>query len=311
MDIIPNDVIRHIALFLSPRDVLSLCLSAKKFNGNIGKCAFFWRNKIKVDFPRQTYSINFYQKNPKQLYRKLCMKSKIVYLLEREFPELKAFNDTFDIDDIDEEITMANEITKCITEDFIERVELKRGDVLRLGWTGGFRNDDKYMWDGEKAVILDYEYIDYGSVSEDFSFPEFPPHYFSESIDYSNIVRLSPEKVKEVIDNFSADSQTSFITDKYNKYTVKISIDDLYLDMKIKFNKIFLKNNYLTFNDNNELVLDVYFQTINRGGSSGIYTCETQFTYKWKEAIISIEPNSPSTKYSWDNNILSVVSKRN
>jgi hypothetical protein len=311
MNIIPSDVIRHIALFLSPRDVLSLCLSGKRFNDIIGNCSSFWRNKIKIDFPKQIYSVNNYQKNPKHLYKKLCMKSKIVYLSGTEFRELKAFNETLEDEDGWKDVKMANEITKWITSDFIERVELKRGDVLRLLWTGGFRNNDKYMWDGEKAVILDYKYSDYGAFPEEFSFPEFPPHYFSESIEYSNIVRLSPEKVKEVIDNFNANSQTSFITDKYNKYTVKISLDDHYLDVKIKFNKIFINKNYLTFNDDNELVLDIYFQTMNRYGSSGIYTIETPFTPEWKEAIISIEPDTPSTTYSWDNNILSVVSKRN
>ena len=91
MESIP-DVIRRLVLELSPRDVLSLCLSKKSFSKVICNSDIFWRNKIKVDYPKQIYPLTFYEKNPKRLYMLLTMNSKTIELNEEDFPELTNIN---------------------------------------------------------------------------------------------------------------------------------------------------------------------------------------------------------------------------
>lgn len=299
MENIPSDVIREAALKLSTRDVLNFCLSKKGFNNTICNNASFWRNKIKIDYPFQKYSLKNYQENPKKLYMLLTMESKIVELDENEFSDLKFVDETFEEKDIEEEIILAKYITKYITEDFIERTNLKRGDVLHLGWGSEYRNSDKYMWDGEKAVILDYEDDEYGSVPKEFSFPEFRPDYFAKSVVHNNIVRLTKEKVEEAIRNFDIQTQTSYITDRYNKYTIVI------LDSEIKYSRIFLKKDYLEY-DTNENVFQLNVPTIGSqslGGPKKMVS-ETVFYPEWKDAIIEIVPENDKTTFSWNGNTL-------
>ena len=47
---IPKDVIVHIALMLDLPEVISLCLTSKKFNINVCKNNSFWISRLKQDF---------------------------------------------------------------------------------------------------------------------------------------------------------------------------------------------------------------------------------------------------------------------
>jgi hypothetical protein len=309
MENIPADVIRQASLELSPRDVLSLCLSKKSFSKAICNSDVFWRNKIKVDYPKQTYSLKFYQTNPKKLYMMLTMNSKIIELGEDEFSELKNMQN-YSGDDIASFEIMAENMSKYINKEFIDENFLKRGDVLHLGWGSTYRNDDKFLWDGEKVVLLDYEDDEYGSVPKEFSFPEFRPEYFSESIDHNNIVRLTPEKIKEVVDNFNVETQISYVTDRYNKYPVEINTDISNVD--IKFNKIFFnRSDYLDY-DKYDKVFNFNVDTLGTGGggSNKKFITIVRFYPEWKEAIIDIIPNSPNTTYTWNGDVLEVITLR-
>lgn len=301
METIPADVIRKAALELSPRDVISLCLSKKGFNKIICNSDIFWRNKIAIDYPRQTIFKDLYLKNPKRLYMLLSMNSKIVEMEEEDFPAL------LKIDTTELSIEIADLITKYITPQFIRENNLKRGDVLHLEWEITYRNEGKYLWDGEKVVLLDYEDDDYGSVPKEFAFPEFRPDYFSESIAHNNIVRLTSEKVQEMINNFDVETQTSYITDKYDKYIVKLSYDISGLD--IKFDKIF-PTDYLDYDVNNKvLIFQVPYITSGGMSSGKSFTSKIRFHPEWKEAIISINPVNELTTYKWEGNTLEIKGK--
>ena len=76
------------------------------------------------------------------------------------------------------------------------------------------------MWSGQKVVELDIRIDEYGSVPPDFSFPEFLPDHFSQSIVNNGIIWISHAKVLEIIRNFDEKEQTSFVSDLYNKYIV-------------------------------------------------------------------------------------------
>ncbi len=302
MENLPTDVIRQASLELSPRDVLSLCLSKKSFAKAICNSGVFWRNKIIVDYPKQVYPLHLYKEMPKRLYMMLTVNSKIIELDENKV--LK--NEEYDNSDIDSFKVMAANMTKFIGKNTIINGQLlKRGDVLHLSWGNTYRNDDKFLWDGEKVVLLDYENDDYGSVPKEFSFPEFRPEYFSESIAHNNIVRLSDEKVNEVIKNFNVETQTSFVTDRYNKYLVKINTDIFHAT--IKFNTIIMKD-YLDY-DTEDKIFILYMDSLSSSTYSEKvrHTSTVTFTPEWKAVIISIIPNSPSTTYIWEGDTLEVT----
>jgi hypothetical protein len=147
------------------------------------------------------------------------MPSKIVEVDTEKYPELSEIFD--DNDDYWEPVT-GELITKALYKKPPKEI-LKRGDVIVLDWIGGYRNDGKFLWDGEKIVSLDVDNgDDYGSVPFEFSFPEFPPNYFLKSIDHNTIIRLTDEKIKEIIDNTNIKTKTSFVSDKYNTYKVEL-----------------------------------------------------------------------------------------
>lgn len=68
----------------------------------------------------------------------------------------------------------------------------KYGDVICVtnSENYGYRNDGKYMWDGENVIDLDYEHDDYGTVSSKFLVgKDFnTAMYWSDSIDHNSIV---------------------------------------------------------------------------------------------------------------------------
>ena len=297
MENVPADVIRRLVLELSPRDVLSLCLSKKSFSKAICNSDVFWRNKIKVDYPKQIYPLNMYEKSPKKLYMILTMNSKIIELNEEDFPELANINR-------DDEEIMAEHITNSVGKNLTIGELLKRGDVLHLGWGSSYRNDDKFLWDGEKAVILDSQIDDYGSVPKEFPFPEFRPEYFSESIDHNNIVRLTSEKIEEALRNFDIDTQTSFVTDRYNKYPIKIETD--ISGVIVKYNKIFLSD-FLDYDkDEKSFILNVPIRGQGHGSHGTVFET-VNFNPKWEASIISITPTTPKTTYQWIQDTLEVT----
>lgn len=83
----------------------------------------------------------------------------------------------------------------------------KRGDVIGiLNNSFGYRNNDKYMWDGENAIPLAYEF-DYGHVPQEFLVgEEFPANYWEGPIDYNYMIyaRFDDEVVDKVKEFFES-----------------------------------------------------------------------------------------------------------
>ena len=313
---LPKDIVRKISLDLSPRDTLSLCLSNKFFQITVCNNNDFWRNKIVIDYPNQTYPKSYYENKPKNLYMVLSMNSKIIELDANDYPELAAnYKSEYSDDDYDEQL-IANQITEALKVRPVKEF-LKRGDVIHLGWGSNYRNNDKFLWDGKKVILLDYEMDDYGGVPKEFTFPEFRPDYFSESIDHNNIIRFSENKREEIIRNFNPETQKSYVTDKYNKYDINLAntVDDV----KVKFNRIYLNENSFferdEEGDNGEGGIYFYVPVDHGGGGGHMKDGYSHFhnnvTFKpeWKEAIISIEPSQPTTTYKWEGNKLMIEGK--
>ena len=70
--------------------------------------------------------------------------------------------------------------------------ELKRGDVIHLAECSTYRNDGKFLWDGEQLVDLDYDTYDpYGQVPKSFKIEFFgPKNFFESTIAHNSIVRI-------------------------------------------------------------------------------------------------------------------------
>ena len=59
-----------------------------------------------------------------------------------------------------------------------KRKEWNRGDVLGASELLGSGNNGKAMWDGEKAIALDYDFDNYGAIPSEFKVgAEFPAYY--------------------------------------------------------------------------------------------------------------------------------------
>ena len=216
-----KDVDKMILLKLDIESLRNVC-QVNKYAAEICNDKNFWRNKIAKDFPLRGKFIwytpyrDLYKNSPKQLYEIINRKSKIVSLNKKKYPALaKKFQDDFG-GLSDKDLRLINE--KILPD--LKKLPLLRGDVIHFEWIGKYRNSGKLMWTGEKAVELYSELDDYGTVTEDFAFPEFPIDHFYESIDHNNLIWISPEKVQEIIKNFDEKSQKSFVTDLYNSIPV-------------------------------------------------------------------------------------------
>ena len=223
------DVDKIILTKLSYKDLLSACQTSSYLSKICDND--LWRKKIAIDFPlRGKYLyfpdyIKLYKENPRKLYDIINQKSKMIVLNEQEFPELAKAVDG------DED---SPEVIALINDYVLPRVNelpLLRGDVIRLDWFENYRNNGNFLWDGEKIVNLLYDYnIDeYGSISKEFAFPEFPLDHFFNTIDHNNIIWLSSNVIREIKRNFipvKVDEDlklfgTSIISDKYESYRVE------------------------------------------------------------------------------------------
>jgi len=208
-----KDVLIEEAIHFSIRDVLSLCLTSKHFNNTICKNQLFWGKKLLVDYPTRIPKGIF--RNHKRLYFLLSRRSKIIEIDGRDYPELKKKYDIYEEDYYNAEL-----LNEAIQNKPPKEL-LLRGDIVRPKWVSHYRNANKYIWNGEKLVLLDDDIDEYGSVPQEFAFPEFSPDHFIDSITHNYIVRFTPEKRDEIMNNFDVNTQTSFVTDKYNKYDME------------------------------------------------------------------------------------------
>ena len=217
-----KDVDISILSSLNYRDVLNICQTSTYFV-NLCKDVRVWRNKLNNEYPlRSTYLPSYlrdlFTYNPRKLYETLYKsKSKIVFVKRGEIETFKNILREGDL------YNASDEILQQASEEIRERVDelgLFRGDVVALEWIAGYRNDGKVMWDGENLVHLNVDIDDYGSVPEQFTFPEFPLDYFYESIEHNNVIWLSKSAVEEAIRNFNVEKQESTISDINGIYHV-------------------------------------------------------------------------------------------
>ena len=84
---------------------------------------------------------------------------------------------------------------------FIDTRKINRGDVIYITGITGYRNQGKYIWNGEKATSLDYDSFEYGALPYIYEISDtnsFEPKSWLNLIDYYSFVWFSPEIINRL-----------------------------------------------------------------------------------------------------------------
>lgn len=245
---LPKDLIRYFSSFLLYDDLKKFESTCKYIKQSLN--SDFWLNRILTDYPNQDNFLSINNQNDsKSLYKHLTGKS-IVFNKSSRYPKNK----------------------------FQPWLKLRRGDVVHFGFYADYRNENKYMWTGKELINLDFTKDDYGAVPSEFCFPEFRPDHFIESIVHNSYINFTEAKLKQVQNNFNAETQMSYVTDRYRRYDILIEPISIAL---ITFSRI-PKNLLLQFkNDRIEIVLP-YTVTTNES------TINIYLNTEWEECISNI-----------------------
>ena len=102
---------------------------------------------------------------------------------------------------------------------------ITRGDVIVFG--GGYRNENKLIYDGEKLERLYTDFDDYGSVPPTYEVDDdkFAIGYFSDSIDHNEANWLSKNKLKEIELYENKNEVYGIVMIKNKNYTICMQID--------------------------------------------------------------------------------------
>jgi hypothetical protein len=209
---LPKELTQNVAMFLDPLSITSLCQTNSKINYRICRDENFWYNKTVQDYPTRIPKSN-YGRSWKEIYKLLTERSRVIFL------ERTISGNIYTPEDIDLPDVLID-ITNTINSN--QDILVLRGDIILLSYMGEYRNDGKFIWDGEKAIPLDYNLDDYGHVPRSMQFPEFPPDHFVDSISHNRIFHLSQESKEEFKRNYNPETMTSYVTDQYKKYNFKI-----------------------------------------------------------------------------------------
>lgn len=198
---------------------------------SLDKAREFILEKYKVDiFPLLISSIRKYGTTNKETSPKMSNKEDLpyrfrYYLGKSHYPDTPAVStaninyrfedeDDPDMDMLDD--GQLQEINSYIQSISLLPLILKRGDLIFNSEYGGYRNTGVLIWDGKKAIELDRELDDYGSIPSQFkTLTEFPFGYFydtesSMGIDHNYIQWMNLSSYAEQAkDNF--DGHNSFI----------------------------------------------------------------------------------------------------
>ncbi len=241
-----------------------------------------WRKKIAIDFPlRGNLQYIYYEPyrkmyddNPKELYKTISKRSKIVGLAEL-FPEIyKLMHESKDY--------LPAKTIDSLIKPKLHMLPLLRGDVL-VDISSVYRNEGKYLWDGLHVSELGNEHSiqEYGYATKEFKFPEFPLDHFLDSIDNGDggtVIFLSPGAFQELKDNFEPVDQvadrpdmgghftliaTSVVSDRHESYKINF-INEMLEDIRSyekdeylqKMAREILKRNYLVTYPNEMKVID-------------------------------------------------------
>lgn len=269
-------------------------MQVSKYLSELCKNNIIWRYKLIQDFPLRSkfedkYIFNCFDHpysnlSCMELYHKIIQKSKYIELnndnasdIKLIFKFKKEWKELFHIFNV----ALLNEFTEIMKKTKIfKSLPLLRGDVVYFSWIGGYRNDAKLFWDGEKLIQFYHNIDDSGSVPPEFKFPEFPLNHFRDTVDHNGIVWFTNEKVQEIISNIDTesfdipckDNETdeiefhvicdkfkTYVTDNYNtKFRFKVSVPSCINEYISIFKEGFVQKSWLNFEDSDYKLVSGY-----------------------------------------------------
>ncbi len=150
----------------------------------------------------------------------------------------------------DEDMELLNE--KLLP--YVIGLDVKRGDIIHLESDGDYRNDGKYIYDGEKIVQLDYDMDDYGAIPSNFKILDdnltFSATYWVDVIAHNTYIYWDTKPyIDQLVRNFKPTKiveenirnhvyrtylvETSFVHSTGVPFTIRFNILDEYTDEEL------------------------------------------------------------------------------
>ncbi len=97
--------------------------------------------------------------------------------------------------------------------------KLRRGDIVWFKCLGEYRNEGKYIFDGQNLIDFAVDVDDYGTIPSDFCALDFHPRWWSEVVDHNDVIRFDPQMIADqlCIKNVSRRGDGWVFSFKYNR----------------------------------------------------------------------------------------------
>jgi len=107
-----------------------------------------------------------------------------------------------------------------------------------------FRNDGKFMWDGNKVIQLDFDIYDYGAVPSEFvvSETEFSPNYWLENITCNSYYWPSLEIRNQVCKTLVYDDEFTHDSEWHGRFLFHGEVVNVIVDEHHKIMSDFIKD---------------------------------------------------------------------
>lgn len=208
-----------------------------------------------------------YEKNEKmnQFVKNEINKANIFYLSKKQKKMIVELTGGDNDESVEKDKIKAEIISEFLSK-FFPGQKIKRGDLISIYSEGErYRNDDIFIYDGEKVESLSFDLDEYGHIPKTFTIDEFKnPKYWSDHIAHNKIVWISTDTINlQTNKKIKIDDQCEIIeSDFINFFVINLKeektsqkiidgrwgfFDDSILDLideKILLNFEKLKKNY-------------------------------------------------------------------
>lgn len=205
----------------------------------ISKEKELWQYMLTRDFPKRRLGYGLQNYTPKVLYQRLTEPSQIIELSETDvsevydmFPEDNLDNSQGDLEAACDMSDHAMEIITSVVLKLIDagKISITPGDIIHFSWAGDYRNDGKFLWDGQLVLELDIDIDEFGHIPKDFKYPEYAIDHFHRSINHNNIIWLSDSALTQILENYNEKTFQSSIYDAKRDLNITFDLTDEYCE---------------------------------------------------------------------------------
>jgi len=178
----------------------------------------------------------------------------------------------------------------------LDHSDIKRGDLICFG-ERTYRNENVWIWNGNKIEPLCTDIDDYGSVPPDYKVgKDFPPDFWIGKIDHNSIIWLDEETINK-IEFIKKEGNTLLATVviRDEEYKITFWMSDASLDNLNKY--IYNKSLKCIVNDKNEILAINKETTINKFYSVKILFPGSDFRKEIKEQNPIIDYDEKYERY--------------